>query len=215
MKFLDLVKNSQKHFPDLKIKYKDSSSFMKFIGTLLFFNKRFMTSYTTTIGSTVYFPNTSFVRTKPIASSIILLHELVHIYDSKKFSNLLFSFLYLTPQILALLAVPFYFLIGWWSSLFLILLLPLPSFFRMYFERRAYFTSLYVLYRLGKKLNFDPRLEENKASFIKQFKNSSYYYMWIFNLDGSFEEATQNILKGKTPFEDPVFNILDQIIEDI
>ncbi len=149
MKFSNLVADSQKHFPDLKIKYKDESSLMKVIGYLLFFNKRFMTSYTTTIGSSIYFSNQIFVRSHPIAATIILLHELVHIYDAKKISSFLFSLLYLSPQILAVLSLPLYFLIGWWSLLFLLLLLPLPAFFRMHFERRAYIASLYVLYKLG------------------------------------------------------------------
>ena len=40
----------------VSIKYKDNSWFMKVLSKILFFNKKFMTRFTTTIGKTVYFP---------------------------------------------------------------------------------------------------------------------------------------------------------------
>ena len=84
--FNNLVEKSKEFFPDLEVKYKTESSFMKLIGKILFFNKTFMTFYTTTIGSTIYFPNREFVNNKEVSSSIIFLHELVHIHDSKNSS---------------------------------------------------------------------------------------------------------------------------------
>src|SRR4030043_385107 len=110
MSFQTLVQSAQTHFPNLKIKYKDESLLMKILGKLMFFNKGFMTSYTTTIGSTIYFPNSNFVKARPISSSVILLHELVHLYDNSKFTAPLFSFLYLFPQILVLLFFPLLFI---------------------------------------------------------------------------------------------------------
>lgn len=215
MSFQTLVESAQSHFPDLKIKYKDESLFMKALSKIMFFNKSFMTSYTTTVCSTVYFPSQSFVKVRPISSSIVLLHELVHIHDEKKFTQPIFSFLYACPQILALLALPILFLFGWkFALLFLLFGAPIPSYFRMYFERRAYFTSLYTLNALGNKLSFNPSLDKQKDNFVEQFKTADYYYMWPFkNVDKSFDEAVVKIRNGEKPFEDPVFVILDDLID--
>lgn len=217
MSFQDLVQASQKYFPDLQIKYKTESTLMKFIGRLLFFNKSFMTSYTTTVGSTVYFPSAPFVKVRPISAAIILLHELVHVKDSKKVSKPVFSFLYLSPQILVFLLIPFLFL-SWKIALpFLLLAAPIPSFFRMYYEKRAYMASLYVMNALGKRLAFDPMLDKQKAYFIDQFKGSYYYFMWPFGkgLTKDFDEAVTKIKAGQRPFEDPVFDMLDDLVTTV
>jgi hypothetical protein len=214
MSFQDLTKAAQEYFPDLKIKYKDQSWFMKLLGKLLFFNKSFMTSYTTTIGSTIYFPTESFVTLRPISSMVVMLHELVHIKDSYKISKPLFGFLYLTPQILSLLCIPLLF-ISWKIFLPLMILFgaPIPSFFRMYFEKRAYLSSLYKMYALGNKLNFEPKLDEQSKFFSKQFKSSAYYWMWSFgSIDNQLNNGIVNIKAGKRPFEDPIFDILDKLI---
>lgn len=214
MSFQDLTQAAQKHFPDLQIKYKDQSWLMKTLGKLLFFNKSFMTSYTTTVGSTVYFPNESFIKVRPISASVVLLHELVHVKDGMKLTKPLFGFLYLSPQILTLLCIPL-FLITWKLAVPLMLLFasPVPSFFRMLFERRAYMTSLYAMEALGKKLKFDPKLDSQKEFFLKQFKGGTYYYMWIFNdIDKKFEDAVIKIKAGQRPFEDDIFNVLDALI---
>lgn len=214
MSFQELVTVAKKNFPDLQIKYKDQSWFMKLIGALLFFNKSFMTSYTTTIGSTIYFPNEAFVKSRPVSATIVLLHELVHVYDAKKHTWILFSLLYLTPQIFVLLCLPL-FLISWKIALPLVILffLPIPSYFRMYFEKRAYLTSLYAINELANRLNFKPILSSQEDFFLKQFKDSSYYFMWPFNnLQKDFDEGVTKIKEGKRPFEDPVFDILDKLI---
>jgi hypothetical protein len=214
MSFQDLVTAAQQYFPDLQIKYKNQSLFMKILGMILFFNPTFMTSYITTIGSTVYFPNTDEINNRPNSAAIVLLHELVHIHDSKKWGRLLFSFLYLTPQVFLLLAIPAL-LIIWKIALVLFLLfaLPFPSYFRMLFEKRAYLTSLYVLNAYGKKQNFPPLLASQKDIWIKHFKDSSYYFMWTFsNIDKDFDAAVVKIQAGQRPFEDPVFDIIDNLI---
>lgn len=217
MSFQDLVAAAQKYFPDLKIKYKDQSWFMKLIGTLLFFNKGFMTDYTTTIGSTVYFPSEAVTKTRPISAATVLLHELIHVNDAKKIGKLLFGFLYLTPQILILPAL-LLFLLSWKIALPVIILLalPIPSYFRMYYEKRAYFTSLYAVNALAKRLNFNPILATQQQGYLKHFKDSSYYFMWPFsNLQQDFEEATEKVKSGQRPYEDPVFDILDDLITKV
>jgi hypothetical protein len=218
MSFQDLVTSAQKYFPDLQIKYKDQSWFMKTLGTIMFFNKSFMTNYTTTIGSTVYYPSESFVKVRPVSASVVLLHELVHIKDAHKMSKPLFGFLYLTPQVLALLLLPLLFVLSWKIVLPLVVLmaLPIPSFFRMYFEKRAYMTSLYAINALGKRLNFPPILATQEQGFVGQFKDASYYFMWPFgNLQKEFDDSVALIKDGKRPFEDPVFDILDDLITTV
>lgn len=215
MSFENTITFSQKYFPNLRIKYKNKSKLMKFLGSILFFNKSFMNSYTTVIGNTVYFPNENFVRLLPLSSKVILLHELVHLYDSKKFSRLLFSFLYLFPQILA----PFMLLlllINWKIMLiaFILFLFPIPAFFRMYFEKRAYMASLYVIYVMKNKMNYDPGLDKQKDYFIEQFSSSHYYFMWPFtNIKKDFDKAVEKIKRNQRPFESPIFDVLDDIIK--
>ncbi len=214
MSFQNLVIAAQKYFPSLQIKFKDQSGFMKFLSVLLFFNKGFMTDYTTTIGSTVYFPNESFTQSHTTSASIILMHELVHIHDEQKWSRFLFSFLYLTPQILLLLCLPLL-LVNWYIALPLLLLFasPLPSWFRMYFEKRAYLTSLYVLNALSKKQGFPALLSTQEDIWLKQFKSSSYYFMWPFNnLKNEFDVAVTKIQAGQRPYEDLIFDTLDKLI---
>jgi len=66
---------------------------------------------------------------------------------------------------------------------------------------------------MGKKLNFDPTLDRQKEDFETQFKSSSYYFMWPFgNLNKQFDDALVKIRNNERPFEDPVFDILDELI---
>lgn len=215
MSFQELTTAAQAFFPDLKIKYKDQSPFMKLLGKLLFFNKSFMTSFTTTIGSTVYFPSENFVKLRPISSEIVLLHELVHVSDAKKLNKLLFGFLYLLPLTLIPLAL-LLFLFSWKIALPLLLLsaAPLPAYFRMHFEKRAYLVSLYCTQQLAVRKQFTINLEKSAAGYLDNFKDSSYYFMWPFkNLDKEFADAVVKVQAGQKPYEDPVFEMIDKVLE--
>jgi len=213
MKLSDTIERAKIYFPNLQVKYKDESWFMKLLGYLLFFNKSFMTDYTTTIGSTIYFPSRAKVEAKEISYIIVFLHELVHIKDATKYSRILFSFLYLFPQIFAPFSL-LLLLISWKITLpiFILLLLPLPAYFRMYFEKRAYLVSLYAIKALGRKLKFSPMLLSQKDRILKQFTGPSYYYMWIFDMDEEFVEYIIQITAGKRPYYDPIFDIIDDLI---
>jgi hypothetical protein len=91
--------------------------------------------------------------------------------------------------------------------------MPIPSFFRMYFEKRAYISSLYVIYKLSKKLNFDPSLKIHRDYFVDQFKGSYYYFMWPFkNIEKDFDEAIVKICNDERPFQDTAFDMLDDLI---
>lgn len=218
MSFQDLITSAQKYFPSIRVKYKDQNSFMKFLGTLLFFTPDFMKTYTTTIGDTTYFPNSNFVNQQPISSAVIMLHELVHMYDEKRLTKVLFGFLYLFPQVLALICLPLIFLVSWkiFLPLFVLFALPLPAYFRMYFEKRAYLASLYVMQALGTRLHFSPTLKTQEVFFLSQFRGSYYYFMWPFSsLQTEFDQAVVNIKAGKRPYEDPVFDMLDDLVTKV
>ena len=60
MSLENVIQAAKKYYPELKVEFKDESKFMKFLGVLLFFNKEFMSNYSTTIGNTVYFPSRHF-----------------------------------------------------------------------------------------------------------------------------------------------------------
>lgn len=212
MAFKEVVQAAQQYFPKLSIKYKDTSLLMKIIGKLLFFNKDFGTSYTTTFGSTMYYPSEFFVRVRPMSSIVILLHELFHVYDSKKI-GILFPLLYGFPQILALLFFPML-LVSWKIALlFLLFAFPFPAYFRMKYEKRAYIASMYSLHVLSRDKNFQFNIDKQKEEFISHFKNSDYYFMWTFKgIEKEFDDALVKIKSNQHPFEDPFFQVIDDLI---
>lgn len=219
MSFQNLVTAAQEYFPKLKIKYKNHSWFMKLLSVVFFFSPGFMTRYTTTIGNTVYFPSKEFVQKHEVSSCIIVLHELVHLYDQKIMSKSLFLFTYLFPQILSPICLLLIFLLTWkiMLPLAIIFALPIPAVFRMYWEKRAYFSSFYVLQLLASKLKFNPHLKAQEHIFLRYFHDSSYYFMWPFKkaIRGQFDQALQLSKEGKRPYEDPVFDILDDLINKV
>lgn len=214
MSFEELVTASKKYFPKLQIKYKDESFLMRFISKFLVFNRGFMTSYTTTVGDTIYFPSSKFVKSHPISSSVVLLHELVHLHDQKKVTKPLFALSYLFPQILVPICFLLCALVSWkiMLPLSLLCMAPVPAIFRMYWEKRAYISSFYVLQVLGKRLKFNPHLRTQENVFLRYFHGSSYYYMWPFHdIDNQFDKARESAVAGVRPFEDPVFDMLDDL----
>jgi len=193
--FVDFLKDT---VPTLNIKYKNNSLFMKILGFILFFNKDFMSKYTTTIGSTIYFPSKEFVEKNPIAKIITVSHEARHIVDSKRY-GVLFSILYLMPQLLALLLIPLLFVNVYLALFCLLFLLPLPAYFRMRFEILGYTMSLFVINELLKENNVP--LEKRKELLYnkvnncnEEFTSSKYYYMWPFGVEDKLKKAVVKIL---------------------
>ncbi len=217
--FDNLVKAAQQYFPKLQIKYKNNSFIMKILSVIMFFNKGFMTTYVNTFGSSIYYPSQQYIIDNPIDSEIVLLHELVHMYDVKKKGTILYTLLYGFPQILILLCIPLFFF--FWKialAITILLLLPLPAYFRMNFEKRAYLCSLYALNCYSKKNNINNVdlqniIDLNKDSFCKEFNSSSYYYMWIFNsIKNDFDKGANLIKAGMRPYNDPVFDMIDDLL---
>lgn len=170
----NVVKLGQEKY-GLQIGFKDESRLMKVLGWLLFFNPKFMTTYTTTIGDTVYFPSKSWLINKQETAAVVLAHELVHIADSREAGSVIFSYCYLTPQVFSLLSLIALCGNVWWL-LCLLFLAPLPAPMRTYFELRGYALTDAARYKLTG--NFAD------INFItSQFTTGAYFFMWPFKKD--------------------------------
>jgi len=201
----------QEKMPDLKVKYKNTSTLMKVISYILFFNKNFMTSFTTTLGSTIYFPSEEYVKKNEMGAVLTLAHEYVHAKDAKSISGFLFSFLYLLPLSLAPLMLLFGF-VHWVLALvlFLLCLVPLPAYFRKRFELRGYIMSLFVHNELFKERKAS--LEAKRLTLVhladrhnKNFTGANYYFMWPFGVKLELLKAIEDILSEDILFNEPYY----------
>ena len=198
-----LLAHIYKNISGFEIVEKENSRLMRLLSFLLFFNKKFMTDFTTTIYPKVYFPKSILSSGDPIRRIIILAHEYVHLNDRKRL-GILFNILYLAPQIFAPLAL----LAIWFSNLwllFLLCLLPIPSIGRAYFEYKAYKMSIFIFhYFIGKipDLNY----------YTNQFVSSNYYWMMPFRklIYNNFSEFAIKLKKKE--YDDYILeikNVLD------
>ncbi len=215
--FNKVYAKAKQYFPKLEVKYKNESSFMKFIGTLLFFNSQFMNGFVTTIGDTVYFPSKEKVKNSDIGSSLTLLHELVHVYDNKRLT-VFFPTLYLMPQLLCLLGLVAWYLVSWkFALLFLLFLAPIPAWFRSHFEKRAYTITLYAMHRLSIKHAYNIDLDKESEFIVKQFTTANYYFMWPFksSVEKYFKKTVSDIRNNEKPnLHENFYNIIDDIIDN-
>ncbi len=191
-------------YPDLEVKFKNESTFMKIIGYALFFNKAFMTGYVTTIGSKVYFPSKELLENRASHSAIITLaHEVRHVHDFQKVGSLWFSLGYLFPQILAplmLCLIP----INWILALilFVVCLAPWPAYWRMKAELSGYTMTLFTANELMKELDISLEDRTNKLYQMAEDKNKhfttfGYYLMWPFGVTDKLKTAAFHIVNEK------------------
>ena len=83
----------------------------------------------------------------------------------------------------------------------------------MLFEKRAYLVTLYVMNALNNRSNYNIDLRAQKDFCLAQFKDSTYYFMWIFSdIDAEFDAALIKIENNQRPYEDKVFDMLDDIL---
>jgi hypothetical protein len=87
--------------PGFTVRTKEDSLLMHLLAGLLFFNPRFLSDYTTTLGRTVFFPSPAWVRSKVDTIDEVLSHEGVHAFDYHR-SPFRFVLAYVLPQALAL-----------------------------------------------------------------------------------------------------------------
>lgn len=218
-RFRKFVNELHKFNPKFNHKFKNESLLMKLIGFILFFNKNFMRSYTTTIGNTVYFPSSQFIENNPERALIVAAHEYRHAYDANKISNILFSIIYLMPQLLFLLIIPALFVFGYWGLLFLIFLFPLPAYGRMRLELNGYITSLFILDKilLEMKASDEYRALKLQQSLIeknKQFTGAAYYFMWPFGVKTQLFKALDKILDETISKEQKALNQISEAFKN-
>lgn len=188
--------------PKYNIAFKDESIFMKIIGKILFFNPSFMIDFNTTIGNTIYFPSRQHIIDNPVTFKANLVHELIHRKDAESYSSFIFSLAYLLPQLLAPLTVLSTMFLSWWISLiiFTLFLMPLPAYFRMKFEKKAYTFSVYCLYQLSTKYGHQLNVDDRITSYTKAFTSSNYYFMWIFFDQDYLKNCLTMFANGQKPY---------------
>ncbi len=158
-------------FPQFKVVKKSESQFMRLIDVLLRIitvgaMKKFMDSFTTTIGYTVYVP-TDWTKRSETTRAITLRHERVHMRQRQKYG---FAF-----NLLYLLALPCY-----------------RAFFRTQFEKEAYEESMKALQEYyGGNI-----LASQRENFISYFTGPSYFWMWTKreDIEAWYDSAASRIL---------------------
>jgi hypothetical protein len=191
----------------IEILPKEDSWLMKLFSYVLFFNKKFMT-YITTVGKKIYFPK-HVLHGDDRSFWHVLAHEIVHAYDGRGWRFFHFAVFYLSPQIFALGFILAFF-VSWWFLLFLVLLAPLPSYGRFYYEMRGYATSMAVMKWSGTEIDSPPQW------VVEQFTTSFYYWMWPFK--GHVRSTLQGWIKkiddGTIQDDIPVLGDLKAIISE-
>lgn len=199
--------------PKFKIRYKRGNAWQRFLGTLLFFirGNAYMEEFTTTLGSTVWFPSEEFVEADRWKAFKILAHEYLHLMDRQS-RPVFFEFLYAMPQllsILSVLALMAFFFGAWWlmALLALVFLAPIPALGRMGLEQRGYAMGLAInIWRHG-------TIRQEKRDYLHDvFEGSAYYWMWPYKKDidewiDKTERLVRNVDKIKpdaTIFEESV-----------
>lgn len=210
----------QKLNPKYNVVNKKDSILMKILSKILFFNNKFMTSYITTIGNTVYLADNNFYErdiyiANPLGS---LAHEFRHTRDAAKYGPLYYLG-YLSPVIFSLLIIPFCFVLGWWALLFLLFLLPIPSLGRMIIELRGYTMTLFVYHYFAVKDNKEDikglLMEAAQSIESRNFHSSSYYFMWPFDMMNLFEKKVNEIINCDILLDDGIFNEVKSALDAV
>jgi len=143
---LDLfVEHLRRENPEFKVEFKNESWSQRLLGVLTrSFCPEYMTQFTTTIGSTVYFPSESNYLKDPEGSLIVLAHEFVHVCDAQR--DRFFKLKYLMPQVLVIIPLLAYGILA--GSHAWILLLPVIALFSgsiLGNGSRAIFLSIFLV----------------------------------------------------------------------
>jgi hypothetical protein len=209
--------------PTYELRFKNKSTFMKVLDKILFFNKDFLTSVKTVIGTKMYWPSKEQYDKDPIATFRVLAHEFVHIMDYLR-SPVRFVLGYLFPQILAAPAVLFVLLspilipliaVGILSPYILlalvttIFLAPIPSPGRKKAEMRGYGMSIKV--RMWLQGSNSQYLED---WYVDQFTGQLYYYMWPFPKSVRKELKTWEDPHGRLNDLNPAYREVYNLIKE-
>lgn len=170
-----------------KVKYKNESWLMRnVVKRAAFFNKDFMTGYTTVLYRTIWFPSRDSVSEDYAGAFKTLAHELVHVSRGGRnvFHWLWFAAKYMSPALpMALLAavllalsivVTPWLYIGCAVALFLAVF-PLPAPYRVEEEAYGYAMSIACdWWCLGQPY----KGEECQAWVLQQFTGPGYWFMY-------------------------------------
>ncbi len=155
MTYDELVSSIKAEYPKFKVVEKSDSALMKVIDFLLklitFWQQRaFLTTFTTTVGYTVYVPDAWLVWSDR-ARIAILRHERVHMSQKKR--------------------------LGFWFSVsYLLLWFPcLWAYFRMKYEMEAYEESMRVLWEYQGERAFTA---DYRFRMIRHFTTAEYCWTW-------------------------------------
>jgi hypothetical protein len=160
--------------------FKGDSRLMKAIGfvlRVLRINREFLTEYTSTLGSTIYYPSREWLASKDerVLTSLIA-HEVTHIIDQRELGSIRYVLMYLSPQIFGILGLLS--LAGFWNPLafyfaaFFLCLGPWKSPGRQWVEVRGYAATMAALnWEIGAVYDVPP------DRIVKQFVGSQYYYI--------------------------------------
>lgn len=164
--------------PKARIVWKNDSNFMKalyYVSFMFLWNPKFMTSYITVVGSTVYVPRETWLNRPEIINLRTLIHEGAHMYDNKK--NPLWQLGYFFPQVAFLvLGIILAFVSPWFLFLCLGAALPLPAPFRFLFEIRGYrFNLMYMRRVMGWEPDLDIYQEYYKHT-VSQMTDKWYFF---------------------------------------
>lgn len=177
MTSIQLTQEIKGEFPEFNLVQKKDSFFMKLLFVLLLVvtfgaQKDFMSSYTTTVGYTIYVP-TSWGELTENDRVITLRHERVHLRQLKKYGKFLFCFLYLLP----------FFPVG-------------LAYWRARFEWEAYEETLRAIYEIhGEASLLDIK---RRDSIVSHFTTGNYGWMWPFKatVQGWYASAVEKIRRG-------------------
>jgi hypothetical protein len=170
----------RREFPTFDIRRKVDSWFMQFISDFLrviTFGRMtsFMENFITTIGYTVYVPE-SWADLPDSQKYVILRHERVHMRQREKYGALWFTFLYL--------------------------FFPLPAYvayFRMKFECEAYAESMKAtVVAYGDHAPMMLKAPAFKTMMVNHFTSAEYFWMWPHRaqIEEWFDEAVEEALSS-------------------
>lgn len=171
-----LVKDVVEEFPDFSLVAKAESRLMRAIGFLLKVmtfgkNSSFMTSFTTTIGDTVYTP-TEWMKKTAEERIRTLRHERIHLRQQQRHGRAWFSFLYIFA----------WFPIGFAK-------------FRRDFEMEAYEETLRaIVEQRGAQFIFNRTLKDR---IVSNFVSANYFWTWYRRKDIEkwYDDARERILE--------------------
>lgn len=201
----------RKYVPKWRVISKAGSTFYRilcWLPPIVFFRKRFMEDFWTTVGYTTAYPvgGENGWEVRP--------HEGLHARQALRWTRVLFSVLYLFPQSFLLPLGTFLalFISPWFWALAALGAAPLPAPFRMLWELEAFKLSVMIEeWQWG----YDGAVDYIDWIVNTCFAGSTYYYMWPFKgwvrkqlLKAQQEARSWPTKLEKDPYLDGVYKIM-------